>query len=118
MIIDGSVGQPDATVKINDSTRLKATLIKADQLITLSFHYPKDTSKKSYLLSAILIHMDLKAKVRIQRANGFHGKHFGKSLLENSELIQFRFLTNKGNSIMIRSFCEAWKRYRKEKNQP
>jgi len=51
LIIDGSVGQPDASIKINDSSKLKVTLIKADELITLSFHYPKDTSKKSFLLS-------------------------------------------------------------------
>jgi len=51
LAIEGALGQPEASVKLNDSTKLKVTLSKSDDLITISFHYPKDTSKATYLLS-------------------------------------------------------------------
>ncbi|MBA3648539.1 MAG: amidohydrolase family protein [Chitinophagales bacterium] len=52
--IDGSAGQPDASIKISDSIKLKVTISKRDELISLSFHYPKDTSTGMYRLSGYL----------------------------------------------------------------
>ncbi|MEO5675301.1 MAG: amidohydrolase family protein [Chitinophagales bacterium] len=54
LLIEGAAGHPEATIKATDSAKLKVTLSKTDELITLSFHYPKDTSKGSYFLSGYL----------------------------------------------------------------
>lgn len=59
LAVEGSLGQPEATVKVNDSTKLKATISTSDDLVTLSFHYPKDTSKTNYLLSGYMADKNL-----------------------------------------------------------
>jgi imidazolonepropionase-like amidohydrolase len=59
LAVEGSLGQPEATVKVNDTTKLKASISTADDLVTISFHYPKDTSKTTYLLSGYLADKNL-----------------------------------------------------------
>lgn len=54
LIVEGSAGHPDATIKVNDSVKLRVAIGKTDELVTISFHYPKDTSKTTYLLSGYL----------------------------------------------------------------
>lgn len=59
LAVEGSAGQPDATIKVSDSVKLKVAISKTDDLITMSFHYPKDTSKTTYLLSGYLKDKDM-----------------------------------------------------------
>jgi imidazolonepropionase-like amidohydrolase len=59
LAVEGSLGQPEATVKVNDTTKLKASISTADDLVTISFHYPKDTSKTTYLLSGYVADKNL-----------------------------------------------------------
>jgi imidazolonepropionase-like amidohydrolase len=54
LLIEGTMGQPEANIKVSDSTKLKVILVKTDELLTLSFHYPKDTSNGTYRLSGAI----------------------------------------------------------------
>lgn len=54
MSVFGDANTPKAKVKITDSLQLKAEVSITDNLITLTFHYPADTSSTMYRLSGIM----------------------------------------------------------------
>ncbi|HUM46399.1 MAG TPA: amidohydrolase family protein [Chitinophagales bacterium] len=49
--VEGTVTAPEASVKLNDKDKLKATITTVDDLVSISFRYPADTSKSVYRLS-------------------------------------------------------------------
>ena len=55
LIIGGTLGLPESSLKLNDTTKIKVTLSKSDELVSISFHYPKDTSITAYRLSGYLV---------------------------------------------------------------
>lgn len=52
--IEGSASAPEPSIKLDEKNKLKVTLTTKDDLITLSFRYPADTSKDVYRLSGYL----------------------------------------------------------------
>nr|MBA2423113.1 amidohydrolase [Chitinophagales bacterium] len=52
--IEGSPSAPEASIKLNDKDKLKVAMTTKDDLISLSFRYPNDSSKEVYRLSGSL----------------------------------------------------------------
>lgn len=57
--VEGSATAPSATVHAANNEKLKASLATADDLVTISFRYPADSSKDMYRLSGYLSEKNL-----------------------------------------------------------
>lgn len=51
LAITGTATDPDAVIRLNEKDKLKVSINTSDDLVTLSFPYPADSSKASYRLS-------------------------------------------------------------------
>lgn len=51
LVVEGTATTPEATIRISDKEKLKTSLTIKDDLVTISFRYPADTSKEMYRLS-------------------------------------------------------------------
>ncbi|MEO6169087.1 MAG: amidohydrolase family protein [Chitinophagales bacterium] len=49
--VEGTATTPEATINLNEKDKLKATIKTVDNLVSISFRYPADTSQSVYRLS-------------------------------------------------------------------
>lgn len=51
LVVEGTATAPEATIRINDKEKLKTSLTIKDDLVTISFRYPADSSNEMFRLS-------------------------------------------------------------------
>ncbi|MGB3075353.1 MAG: amidohydrolase family protein [Chitinophagales bacterium] len=51
LMVEGTATAPEASIKLNDKEKLKAIITTKDDLVSISFRYPADSSKEMYRLS-------------------------------------------------------------------
>lgn len=59
LVVEGTANAPEASVRLNEKEKLKTSMSMKDDLVTISFRYPADSSKEMYRLSGYRKDKDL-----------------------------------------------------------